>query len=50
MVLKAALRKQGGFTVLWTLEHGLGKDWTPEVTEAWTKCYTTLADAMINAS
>ncbi|HZI02127.1 MAG TPA: globin domain-containing protein, partial [Flavisolibacter sp.] len=36
--------------LLWTLEQGLGKAWTEEVDAAWTACYTTLADAMIQAS
>lgn len=39
-----------GNALLWTLEHGLGSDWTEEVKEAWTKCYTTIADTMIAAS
>ena len=39
-----------GGALLWTLEHGLGKDWTPEVKEAWVKCYSTISDTMINAS
>lgn len=32
-----------GEALLWTLEQGLGDDFTPEVKEAWTKVYTTLA-------
>lgn len=36
-----------GESLLWTLERGLGDDWTPAVQEAWTICYTTLADAML---
>jgi hemoglobin-like flavoprotein len=39
-----------GTALLWTLQKGLGNDWTPAVANAWTKCYTTLADTMINAS
>lgn len=39
-----------GEALLWTLEQGLGKDYTPEVKEAWTKCYNTLANGMISAS
>jgi hemoglobin-like flavoprotein len=35
--------------LLWTLEKGLGDQWTPEVKEAWILCYTTLAGAMIEA-
>jgi hemoglobin-like flavoprotein len=33
-----------GEALLWTLEKGLGPDFTPEVREAWTKVYTILAD------
>lgn len=25
-------------TLIWTLEKGLGKDWSPEVEEAWKSC------------
>ena len=32
--------------LLWTLEQGLGKAWTPEVKEAWTACYGLLAGVM----
>lgn len=32
--------------LLWTLERGLGAAWTPEVQEAWTACYTLLAQTM----
>ncbi|MEJ8842516.1 globin domain-containing protein [Lacibacter sp. H375] len=48
--VKPAQYKKVGEALLWTLEQGLGKDYTPEVKEAWTKCYNALADAMINAS
>jgi len=39
-----------GKALLWTMEQGLGIDWTPAVKEAWVTCYTTLSDAMISAS
>ncbi len=39
-----------GEALLWTLEKGLGNDWTPAVKAAWTEAYTVLADTMINAS
>lgn len=39
-----------GNALLWTLKQGLGKDWTPEVEQAWLKCYTTLSAAMISAA
>src|SRR5215216_2495347 len=35
---------------LWTLEHYLGDDFTPELQEAWVIAYTTLATVMIEAS
>jgi nitric oxide dioxygenase len=37
-----------GAALLWTLEKGLGKDWTPEVAAAWTAAYNTLSSFMIN--
>lgn len=39
-----------GSALLWTLEQGLGNDWTPEVKEAWTACYTLLAGVMQTAA
>jgi hemoglobin-like flavoprotein len=36
--------------LLWTLEQGLGDNWTEEVKDAWVLCYTTLANAMIIAA
>lgn len=32
--------------LLWTLEQGLGPDFTPEVRAAWTEAYTVLATVM----
>lgn len=32
-----------GEALLWTLEQGLGEDFTPEVKEAWTEVYGVLA-------
>ncbi len=37
-----------GGALLWTLEQGLGADWTPQVAEAWTAAYTTLSNFMIS--
>ena len=37
-----------GGALLWTLEKGLGKDWTPDVAEAWTAAYATLSGYMIS--
>jgi hemoglobin-like flavoprotein len=36
-----------GEALLWTLEKGLGADWTPDVAEAWTTAYSTLSGFMI---
>jgi hemoglobin-like flavoprotein len=38
-----------GDALLWTLEKGLGEDFTPEVLDAWTQTYITLASVMKNA-
>ena len=35
-----------GEALLWTLEKGLGPAFTPQVNEAWTSAYTTLASVM----
>jgi hemoglobin-like flavoprotein len=39
-----------GAALLWTLEQGLGPDFTPLVREAWTETYTTLAGVMTKAA
>ena len=36
--------------LLWTLEQGLGPDFTPETKEAWVVVYTILADTMKGAA
>jgi len=36
-----------GAALLWTLERGLGPQWTPALKAAWTEAYTVLADFMI---
>lgn len=38
-----------GAALLWTLEKGLGDDFTPEVKAAWTETYTALAGVMTSA-
>lgn len=38
-----------GNALLWTLKQGLGREWTPELENAWTVCYNTLAELMVNA-
>jgi len=37
-----------GGALLWTLEKGLGEDWTHEVAAAWTAAYGTLSGYMIS--
>lgn len=39
-----------GAALLWTLERGLGDDWTPAVAEAWKACYGLLSAAMIQST
>ena len=39
-----------GEALLWTLEQGLGEDYTPEVNDAWVAVYTLLAGIMKDAA
>ncbi|HEX6846452.1 MAG TPA: globin domain-containing protein [Chitinophagaceae bacterium] len=39
-----------GNALLWTLKHGLGKDWTPELEKAWAACYSLISGVMIKAA
>jgi hemoglobin-like flavoprotein len=39
-----------GAALLWTLEQGLGEDFTPEVKEAWTEAYSLLSSIMKDAA
>jgi nitric oxide dioxygenase len=39
-----------GTAILWTLEQGLGPDFTPDTKTAWTEAYTTLATVMKEAA
>jgi hemoglobin-like flavoprotein len=48
--VRPAHYKLVGKALLWTLEQGLGNDWTEDVKEAWVTCYTILSETMINAS
>jgi hemoglobin-like flavoprotein len=36
-----------GAALLWTLEKGLGNDWTPDLAAAWGAAYTVLSNYMI---
>ncbi len=42
--------KAVGEALLWTLQQGLGNDYTKEVAEAWAACFNGLAASMIGAS
>jgi nitric oxide dioxygenase len=48
--VRAGHYKLVGKALLWTLKQGLGNDWTKDVEEAWTTCYSVLSTAMINAA
>jgi hemoglobin-like flavoprotein len=48
--VRPAHYKLVGKALLWTLEQGLGNDWTDEVKKAWSTCYAVLSDTMINAA
>lgn len=39
-----------GEALLWTLEQGLGDDFTPEVRQAWTETYGLVSTTMIEAA
>ncbi len=37
-----------GVALLWTLERGLGVEWTSDLADAWTAAYTLLSEYMID--
>ncbi len=39
-----------GEALLWTLEQGLGRDFTPDVKDAWAAAYKLLSDTMKSAA
>jgi len=45
--VQAADYQPVGAALLWTLERGLGEQWTPQLAAAWTEAYTILSDFMI---
>ena|ERR1700676_2649221 len=45
--VKAADYAPVGAALLWTLERGLGAQWTPELAEAWGAAYSVLSEFMI---
>jgi hemoglobin-like flavoprotein len=46
--VKASHYTPVGAALLWTLERGLGADWTPEIQNAWSTAYAALSSFMIN--
>lgn len=48
--VRAAHYDTVGAALLWTLEQGLGDGFSPEVRDAWTEAYGTLASVMIEAA
>ncbi|MBK8557998.1 MAG: hemoglobin [Lewinellaceae bacterium] len=38
-----------GSALLWTIKNGMNKEWSPELEEAWTVCYTNLVELMLEA-
>jgi hemoglobin-like flavoprotein len=45
--VKAADYAPVGAALLWTLEQGLGEQWTPDLAEAWGEAYKVLSGYMI---
>jgi hemoglobin-like flavoprotein len=45
--VKAADYEPVGAALLWTLQRGLGEQWTPELAAAWGAAYTVLSEFMI---
>jgi hemoglobin-like flavoprotein len=45
--VRPAHYKLVGNALLWTLQNGLGADWTDEVRNAWTSCYGEVAAVMM---
>jgi hemoglobin-like flavoprotein len=45
--VKAVDYESVGAALLWTLQHGLGEEWTPQLAAAWTEAYTMLSGFMI---
>ncbi len=48
--VKEKYYKTVGEALTWTLEQGLGKDFTPDVKEAWEEAYKFLSDTMKSAA
>ena len=39
-----------GSALIWTLEKAIGKEWNRDLEEAWTACYSLIAQTMLTAS
>ena len=39
-----------GSALVWTLEKAIGKEWNRDLEEAWTACYSLIAQTMLTAS
>ncbi len=50
MACRTSTTNTVGDALLWTLEKGLGADFTPDVKEAWTLTYVTVAGVMKKAA
>ncbi len=48
--VKASDYRAVGEALLWTLERGLGPEWTPALAASWEGAYTALSGAMIKAA
>ncbi len=48
--VKESENKTVGEALIWTLEKGLGSEFTPEVKKAWVAAYTVLAEVMMTAA
>ena len=46
----AAQYQSVGAALLWTLERGLGPQWTPAMASAWTELYGTISAVMLRAA
>lgn len=45
--VKPAHYEMVGSALLWTLQKGLGAEWSDDIENAWIACYQSLADTMI---
>ena len=48
--VKPAHYEMVGSALLWTLQKGLGAEWSDDIENAWIACYQSLADTMIQNS